>query len=366
MNIYQDIQKKLETVLKEIAGKEGWALAAIPAFAVEAPRDAKHGDIATNIAMVLAKPVGKPPRAIAEVLAAALKQDKTFTGVEIAGPGFINLRLAVAFWQEHLKQIITSGVGYGAANIGQGERVNIEYVSANPTGPMHAGHVRGAVFGDALANLMQKAGYKVTREYYFNDAGAQVDVLARTVYLRYREALGENIGAIPDGLYPGEYLKPVGEKLAAREGKKWLGKPEAEWLKPIRDFAVAEMMAGIKEDLRLIGIAHDVFTNERDIIENGTLDKVYKFLESKDLIYTGTLPPPKGKEMEGWTPEPLILFRSSQFGDNSDRPLKKRDGHWAYIMPDMAYHYTKLQSGFRLMIIVLGADHGGYLERMRP
>jgi arginyl-tRNA synthetase len=265
-----------------------------------------------------------------------------------------------------MRTLLEQGVTYGDNDLGKNERINIEYVSANPTGPMHAGHVRGAVFGDALSNLMAKSGYKVTRRYYFNDAGAQVDVLARTVHLRYREAHGENIGEIPEGLYPGEYLKPVGQMLKDRDGDKWLGKPESEWLVPIRAFAVAEMMREIKEDLKLIGIKHDVFTNEREVIENGTLDKVFKILEDKNLIYTGTLPPPRGKEMENWTPEPLVLFRSSQFGDSSDRPLKKRDGHWSYIMPDMAYHYTMIADGYRHMINVLGADHGGYLERMRP
>ena len=230
---------------------------------------------------------------------------------------------------------------------------------------MHAGHVRGAVIGDALVRLMRHAGYDVTGEYYFNDAGVQVDVLARTTHLRYREALGETV-TIPEGLYPGEYLKDVGVALAARDGKKWATAPESEWLAPIRNFAVQAMMKMIREDLALIGIHHDVFTNEREMIENGTLDKVFKVLEDKGLIYTGTLPPPRGKEMEDWAPVPLTLFRSSQFGDSTDRPLKKRDGYWAYIMPDMAYHFDKMRRGFNLMINVLGSDHAGYLERMRP
>jgi arginyl-tRNA synthetase len=250
--------------------------------------------------------------------------------------------------------------------MGKGEKVNVEYVSANPTGPMHAGHVRGAVIGDTLASLLQKAGYDVTREYYFNDAGTQVDVLARTVHLRYREALGENIGAIPEGLYPGEYLKDVGQELASRDGKKWLGKDEKEWMEPLRVFAVQYMIEMIKKDLDLIGIKHSVFTNEREIVENGTLDKVFKTLQDMDLIYQGTLPPPKGKEMEDWEPAELTLFRSSRFGDSSDRPLKKRDGAWAYIMPDIAYHYDKIRRGYKWMINVLGKDHGNYLDKMRP
>lgn len=367
MNIYHVVKANVQKNLEDAAKAEGWTLPAdFAAFTVEAPRDPQHGDIATNLAMTLTKILSKPPRAIAETIARVLKTDNRYVSVDIAGPGFINLRLAGDIWHEQLRQILNEGVRFGDCNMGQGRPVCVEYVSANPTGPMHAGHVRGAVIGDALCNLLQKVGYKVTREYYFNDAGTQVDVLARTVHLRYREALGENIGDIPAGLYPGDYLKPVAEKLVAQDGKKWLGKPEAEWLQPIREFAVAEMMQAIREDLRLIGIRHDVFSNERVVIEDGTLDKTFRFLEEKGLIYVGTLPPPRGKEMEDWTPEPLTLFRSSQFGDSSDRPLKKRDGNWAYIMPDMAYHYTKIKRGFDLMINVLGADHGGYLERMRP
>jgi arginyl-tRNA synthetase len=366
MSIYTRIRTLLQQKLPAIAAAQNWALPeTLPVFTIEAPRDPKHGDIATNLAMTLTKPLGKPPRAIAEAIANALKEDASITGVDVAGPGFINLKLAPGVWHEELKTILQEGVHYGDSALGGNEAVNVEYVSANPTGPMHAGHVRGAVFGDALANLLAKVGHKVTREYYFNDAGTQVDVLARTVHLRYREALGETI-EIPAGLYPGDYLKPVAQKLVERDGNKWLGKDETEWLQPIREFAVAEMMAAIREDLKLIGIQHDVFSNEREVIENGTLDKVFKFLEEKDLIYTGTLPPPKGKEMDDWEPVPLTLFRSSAFGDASDRALKKRDGTWAYIMPDIAYHHAMIQRGFLKMINVLGADHGGYLERMRP
>jgi arginyl-tRNA synthetase len=338
----------------------------MPGFVVEPPRESLHGDIATNAAMMLAKAAGKPPRAIAEILKPKLAGHPSVAGVEVAGPGFINLRLQPAIWQAEVKEILKAGLRYGDSTLGQNEKVNVEYVSANPTGPMHAGHVRGAVVGDALSNLLEKAGYDVTREYYFNDAGTQVDVLARTAHLRYREALGENIGDIPEGFYPGEYLKDVGEMLAKRDGKKWQGKPESEWLIPVREFAVAYMIKEIRADLELIGIRHTVFTNERELIENGTLEKAFKILEDKGLIYTGTLPPPKGKVMEDWAPVPLTLFRSSNFGDSTDRPLKKRDGTWAYIMPDMAYHFDKIRRGFMVMVNVLGADHGGYLERMRP
>lgn len=367
MNLYKSTHLAITAILRDMAREGVLAFGEnIPAFVVEPPRDAAHGDMATNAAMMLAKSVGKAPRLIAELLKPRIAALPNVTSVEIAGPGFINLRLKPEFWRGEVVEILTSGLSYGDSAIGQRQRVNVEFVSANPTGPMHAGHVRGAVLGDTLCNLLQKAGYDVTREYYFNDAGAQVDVLARTTYLRYREALGEDIGAIPEGLYPGEYLKEVGEALAKRDGAKWRDKPESEWLAPIRDFAVQFIMVMIRGDLNLIGIQHSVFTNERELIENGTLDKSFKILDDKGLIYVGTLPPPKGKTMDDWEPVPLTLFRSSQFGDNTDRPLKKRDGNWAYIMPDIAYHYDKLSRGFGYMINILGTDHGGYLDRLRP
>jgi arginyl-tRNA synthetase len=333
---------------------------------VEPPREASHGDMATNAAMVLSKPAGKNPRQLGELLAEKIKALPGVAETSVAGPGFVNFLLQPEQWLEILREILLSGIHYGDSKMGKGEKVNVEYVSANPTGPMHAGHVRGAVIGDTLASLLEKAGYDVTREYYFNDAGTQVDVLARTVHLRYREALGEDIGAIPDGLYPGEYLKDVGQALAKLEGDKWLGKDEKTWMEPIRHFAVQFMIGMIKKDLDLIGIHHEVFTNEREVVENGTLDNVFKILQEMDLIYQGTLPPPKGKEMEDWEPTELTLFRSSRFGDSSDRPLKKRDGTWAYIMPDIAYHYDKIKRGYKWMINVLGKDHGNYLDKMRP
>jgi len=338
----------------------------MPAFVVEPPREAAHGDMATNVAMTLTKLAGKPPRVIAEILKPRLEALAGVAAVEIAGPGFINMRLKPEAWQDEIRTILTSGVAYGDSDLGQKQKVNVEFVSANPTGPMHAGHVRGAVLGDTLCRLLDKAGYDVTREYYMNDAGTQIDVLARTTHLRYREALGEDIGDIPDGFYPGEYLVDLAKALVARDGEKWLGKPEEEWKEPIRQFATAYIIEMIKSDLALIGIKHDVFSNERVLIENGTLDKVYKILDERGLIYVGTLPPPKGKVMEDWEPVPLTLFRSSKFGDSVDRPLKKRDGNWAYVMPDLAYHYDKVQRGFMYMINILGTDHGGYLERIRP
>lgn len=367
MTVFDHIHQLVELRLRLVAKAAGWTLPEpLPVFALEAPRDPAHGDIACNVALVLSKRLSQPPRKVAEALVPELMQEADIAAAEIAGPGFINLRLSPAVWQRELQRVLLQGEDFGRSQLGQGKRVNIEYVSANPTGPMHAGHVRGAVIGDAVATLLCHAGYAVTREYYFNDAGAQVDVLARTTHLRYREALGEAIGEIPEGYYPGEYLKEVGQALAARDGKQWLGRDEAVWLTPVRDFAVTAIMALIKEDLRLIGIKHDVFTNERALIADGTLEKAFGILEQKGLIYTGTLPPPRGKSMEDWEPVPLTLFRSSQFGDNTDRPLKKRDGQWAYIMPDIAYHYDKVRRNFDIMINVLGKDHGGYLERMRP
>jgi len=367
MTVFKSLHAEIAAILDRLVKSGELALnAPFPVFVVEPPRDPAHGDLATNVAMMLANPAGKPPRAVAELLKPKLAALPEVESVDVAGPGFINLRMKPAVWQKEMKEILKAGLKYGDGAIGKKEKVHIEFVSANPTGPMHAGHVRGAVIGDTLCNLMAKAGYDITREYYFNDAGAQVDMLARTVHLRYREALGENIGDIPQGMYPGEYLKDVGAALAGRDGKKWLEKDEKEWMVPVRDFAVRFIMEMIREDLKLIGIHHDVFTNERELMENGTLDKVFKILEGKGLIYVGTLPPPKGKEMKDWEPVPLTLFRSSRFGDSTDRPLKKRDGAWTYMMPDIAYHYDKIARGFTLMINVLGTDHGGYLERMRP
>lgn len=367
MNIFHRYQDEVLKILNGmIAGGTLPAGLDLSRVKVEPPREASHGDMATNAAMVLAKNAGTNPRQLGEALVVKLKELPGVADASVAGPGFVNFRLHTAEWVKILSEILAKGTDFGNSQLGKGEKVNVEYVSANPTGPMHAGHVRGAVIGDVLARLLQKAGYDVTREYYFNDAGTQVDVLARTTHLRYREALGENIGEVPEGLYPGEYMKDVAQALVARDGKKWQGAAEAEWLAPIRAFSVEYMMGEIRKDLDLIGIHHDYFANEREIIENGTLDKVFKTLSDMDLIYQGTLPPPKGKEMDDWEPAELTLFRSSNFGDSSDRPLKKRDGNWAYIMPDIAYHYDKMQRGYKWMINVLGKDHGNYLDKMRP
>lgn len=367
MNIFTTYKDIIRTIIAELA-EQGVLPANVDSSKVtaEPPRDVTHGDISTNAAMVLAKPAGLNPRALGEQIADRLRQSPGVGEVTLAGPGFINFRLKPEAWAAVTRRILEDGTAYGNSTMGQGEKVNLEYVSVNPTGPMHAGHVRGAVIGDTLASLLKKAGYDVTREYYFNDAGTQVDVLARSTHLRYREALGEKIPEIPEGFYPGEYLKDVGAALAKRDGDKWLNLPEEQWLEPVRTFAVDKMIVSIKHDLSLIGINHDVFTNEREIVENGTLDEVFNKLKAMDLIYQGTLPPPKGKEMDDWEPVELTLFRSSKFGDSSDRPLKKRDGTWAYIMPDIAYHYDKMRRGFNVMVNVLGKDHGNYLDKMRP
>jgi arginyl-tRNA synthetase len=336
---------------------------------VEPPRDAAHGDMATNAAMVLAKDAGKKPRELAEAIAARLRADDLISSVEVAGPGFINLALKPAAWLDALRTAVLTGTHYGASDIGHDTPVNVEYVSANPTGPLHVGHCRGAVFGDALANLLAFTGFNVTREYYINDAGAQVDVLARSAYLRYREALGENIGDIPEGLYPGEYLKPVGAALAARYGSALTQQPEAQWLPVVRASAIDMMMALIRDDLAALGIVHESFFSERSLHEprNGgpsMIAETIAFLEREGLLYRGTLPPPKGKIMEDWEPRELLLFRATQFGDDVDRPILKSDGSPAYITPDIAYHRDKFERGFHIMIDVLGADHAGYVKRL--
>ncbi|HLI20915.1 MAG TPA: arginine--tRNA ligase, partial [Stellaceae bacterium] len=331
--------------------------------AVEPPRDPTHGDLSTNAAMVLAKAAKMPPRDLAQKLAARLANEGDITAAEVAGPGFINLRIADAFWQTRLVDILEARASYGDSELGQGRRVNVEYVSANPTGPMHVGHGRGAVVGDALASLLEKAGFQVCREYYINDAGAQVDVLARSLFLRYREALGEVIDAIPEGLYPGEYLKDTAWLLAKRDGAKWLSQPESAWLPEFRDFAIGNMMTAIRTDLNALGIEHEVLTSERAIVGAGAIEKAIAALEKQDLIYIGTLEPPKGKLPDDWEARPQTLFRATQFGDDVDRPLKKSDGSWTYFAADIAYHFDKVQRGFNDMIDVWGADHGGYVKR---
>jgi arginyl-tRNA synthetase len=331
---------------------------------VEPPRDPSHGDLATNAAMVLAKPAGSNPRALAELIAAELVKVAGVSAVDIAGPGFLNLKLDASIWIDELRSIAEAGDDYGRSDMGLGKRVNVEYVSANPTGPMHMGHCRGAVVGDALASLLQFAGYQVTREYYVNDAGGQVDVLARSVHLRYREALGEDIGEIPEGLYPGDYLVPVGQKLAAGYGDTFVGKPESEWLALFRETAVAEMMAMIKADLALLGIHHDIFSSEAAVQAEKKPEAAEAYLRDHDLVYDGELEPPKGEPDPDWEPVTLPLFKSTQFGDDQDRPIKKSDGSWTYFGADMAYHFQKAQSADRL-IDIWGADHAGTVKRIK-
>jgi arginyl-tRNA synthetase len=334
---------------------------------VEPPREAAHGDMATNAAMVLAKDARRKPRELAEAIAEKLAADELVAKVEVAGPGFINLTLKPAAWVAALRAVLEGGADYGRSAIGQGTSVNVEYVSANPTGPMHVGHCRGAVFGDALANLLAFTGFKVTREYYINDAGAQVDELARSAFLRYREALGDDIGAIPDGLYPGEYLKPVGAELAADYGVRLKDKPEAEWLPVVRDRAIDMMMAEIRNDLTALNVVHDVFSSERALIE-GPRDEVAETiaaLRRAGYVYEGRLPPPKGQPIEDWEDREQTLFRATEFGDDVDRPLMKSDGSYTYFASDIAYHKSKVDRGFGDMIDVWGADHGGYVKRMQ-
>ena len=334
---------------------------------MEPPRDASHGDLATNVAMVLAKPLGLKPRDLATRIAVRLAEDADVDAAEVAGPGFINLRVKPAYWHGALGAMIAAGADYGRSTMGGERKVNVEYVSANPTGPMHVGHTRGAVFGDALASLLAFAGYAVTREYYINDAGAQVDALARSAYLRYREALGEEIGAIPEGLYPGDYLKPVGETLMRRFGNALLTQPEDTWLPLVREITVAAMMDLIRADLAELGVRQEVFFSEHSL-NDGTHDRVAEaidWLAGKGLIYEGRLPPPKGQLPEDWEDREQTLFRATEFGDDVDRPLKKSDGSYTYFASDIAYHYDKFLRGFHDMIDVWGADHGGYMKRMQ-
>jgi arginyl-tRNA synthetase len=332
------------------------------AVAVEPPRDSSHGDLATNAAMVLAKPAGLKPRDIAVMLALKLNQLAAVSAAEVAGPGFLNLRLTPDVWRSEITAIQAAGADYGRSRMGGGHRVNVEYVSANPTGPMHMGHCRGAVVGDALAATLEYAGFDVTREYYINDAGGQVDTLARSAHLRYREALGETI-AIPEGFYPGDYLVPVGAALAADFGNRYVGAPEAEWLPAFRSRTVALMMDRIRDDLLLLGIKQDVFFSEASLGDR--VQDALDTLAAKGLIYEGVLEAPKGDAGDDWEPRPQTLFRASQFGDDTDRALKKSDGSWTYFAGDVAYHYDKLTRGYTALVDMFGADHGGYVKRMQ-
>lgn len=366
MNIYSNIKLSIKKSLEEMV-RAGELPEGIPLdrFAVEPPKDSSHGDLATNAAMTIAKPAKQKPRDIAETLAKRLAELDSVDKAEVAGPGFLNLTLTDQAWQSQITDIFHAGLSYGTSSQGAGRKVNVEYVSANPTGPLTAGHARGAVVGDALASLLSKAGWDVTREYYVNDAGNQVDTLGRSTHLRYREALGEEIPEIPAGYYPGEYLKDVGQALAERDGDKWLGLAEEEWLVPVRDFAIETLMGRVKADLAMLGVHQDPFTSERSFVASGGVDRVMETLEAQGNLYVGVLEPPKGKKPEDWEPRPQTLFKSTDFGDDVDRPIKKSDGTYTYFANDIAYHLDKYRRGFAEMINILGADHGGYVKRMQ-
>ncbi|MBB5516355.1 arginyl-tRNA synthetase [Rubricella aquisinus] len=365
MNLFADIRTLVTDSLAALAAEgrlpDGLDLRNVT---VEPPRDASHGDMATNAAMVLAKPAQLKPRDIAEALAEKLRADARVETVEVAGPGFINLRLTADTWRAIIPTVLEQGTNFGRSTLGQGKRVNVEYVSANPTGPLHVGHTRGAVFGDALASLLDFAGFDVTREYYINDGGAQVDVLARSVYLRYLEAHGKAV-EFPEGTYPGDYLVAVGEALKAKYSDSLMDQPEDIWLAEVRNFATKAMLDMIRDDLKSLGVVMDEWFSEKSLYGTGRIEAALKSLDDKGLIYQGTLEPPKGKLPEDWEPREQTLFRSTAHGDDVDRPVKKSDGGWTYFAPDIAYHFDKVERGFDMLIDVFGADHGGYVKRMK-
>ena len=361
MNVFESMRELIEETLADaLAGAERNSAATGADFSVEPPRDPRHGEVSSNVALVRARAAGMKPRDLAERVAAALAAHEDVVDASVAGPGFINLRLRGEVWRARLRDIIAAGTSYGDSGLGSGKRVNVEYVSANPTGPMHVGHGRGAVVGDAVASLLAKVGYAVTREYYVNDAGVQVDLLARSLYHRYREAAGDEAGDLPEGHYPGEYLADAGAALLARDGTRWLGLAEEEWLPPVRDFAIDAMMDLIKEDLAALGISHDVFSSERELAASGAVEEALSDLETRGLLHVGVLEPPKGRADEDWEPRPQTLFRSTSFGDDTDRAIRKSDGSWTYFATDMAYHRDKFRRGFPILIDVWGADHKGY------
>ena len=366
MNIFKDFQKSIKDIISSLSDNDklpkNLDLSNITA---EAPRDPSHGDIATNAAMVLVKQTKMKPRDIAEMIAQGLGKIETVETVDIAGPGFINTRLKQNFIQDQVSVILENGLNYGRSSYGNNEKVNVEYVSANPTGPLHVGHCRGAVFGDALATLLEYVGYDVAKEYYINDAGGQINTLARSAYYRYLQTLGEDVGEIPEGLYPGEYLIPVGKALAEKYGDSLKGKDEAEWLEELKAFTSSAMMDLVREDLETLGIKHEVFFSEKSMHENGDVQKGLEALEEKGLIYTGVLDAPKGKLPDDWEERPQTLFKSTQFGDDVDRALKKSNGDWTYFAADVAYHKNKMDRGFNQQIDVWGADHGGYVKRVQ-
>ena len=366
MNPFQELQAEVLAAIAacQAAGElpDGVATDRVT---VEPPRDPTHGDAATNAALVLAKPAGRPPLAIAEALAARLLDLPQVETVEIAKPGFVNLRLTDDFWRAQVRIALQAGSSYGAADLGQGRTVNVEYCSANPTGPLHVGHGRGTVFGDALANLLARMGWRVVREFYVNDGGAQIDHVARSVHHRYLAALGVAPPEPPEGFYPGDYLIPVARQIAEQDGERWRDAAEDGWLPAFRERAVAAMLALIRDDLAVLGVQHDVFTSEAALIRQGRIEQALGRLEDRGLIYTGTLPPPKGKPSEDWEPVPLLLFRATAYGDDVDRPIRRSGGQWTYFAADLAYHLDKIHRGAAELIDVWGADHAGYIKRMQ-
>ncbi|MFV0321457.1 MAG: arginine--tRNA ligase [Alphaproteobacteria bacterium] len=366
MNIFSHFSKIINALVTDNASAWGLSdLSNLDRMAVEPPRDQSHGDIATNVALILAKPNKLNPRDLGQKIADELSKLDIVDTVEIAGPGFINMRISNRFWQQSVADILKAGGNFGKPNDGKDQMVNVEYVSANPTGPLHIGHCRGAVLGDAIASILDFAGYKVTKEYYVNDAGAQVDILARSTYLRYAEAITKKEAQIPEGLYPGEYLIPVGEALAKQYGDQFINTDESEYLAIFRDFSIEKMLDLIKNQLTELGVQHEVFTSERSFVESGKMNDALTELREKGIVYEGILPKPKGKEDSGWQPLELTLFRSSAYGDDVDRPLFKSDGTHTYFASDIAYHYDKYLRGAKILIDILGADHGGYVKRMQ-
>ena len=367
MNIFTILKKEIQTTVEKLA-KEGKikSLPNMERITAEPPRDATHGDVATNVAMVCSGQVGLKPREFAELVADELRKLDIIDNVEVAGPGFINLKLSNSFWYKQLLTILNEKENYGSSDMGKGEKVNVEFCSANPTGPLHVGHIRSTIFGDCIAGLLQKAGFYVTREYYINDAGAQMDKLAHSTYLRYREALGEDIGEIPAGYYPGEYLKDVAKAIVEKDGNKWMNVDESECHLYFRELAGKIILDEIKKDLKAAGVHDfDVFTSELAIKNSGGIERALDVLKAQDLVYTGVPEKPKSaKAMEDWEPKEMLLFRSTKFGDETDRPLARADGTYTYFMPDIAYQYDKYKRGFKRLIMTLGADHGGYVKRL--
>ena len=365
MNLFTHVREILIDILHDLSTQ-----GILPAdtdfsqITVEPPKDSRHGDMATNAAMVLSKSVETKPRELAKIISESLSQNEIVLSVDIAGPGFINISLSEACWHSLLSSVLLNGINFGRSNIGSSKKVNVEFVSANPTGPLHVGHTRGAVFGDALASLLSYSGYKVTREYYINDGGAQVDVLARSVFLRYQEAFGKEV-VFEDGTYPGDYLIPIALKLKDKVGDAYLQKSEDKWLPEFRDYAVQAMMDLIKSDLDLLGIEMDTYFSEKSLYDSGQIEAALDRLKNNGLIYKGILEPPKGKKTEDWEPREQTLFKSTLHGDDVDRPVLKSDGTWTYFAPDIAYHFDKITRGFDLLIDIFGADHGGYVKRMK-